>query len=138
METGFAFAKLDPGAQERFVSLRRDLGVTTFGINQIRLARGQRGRIHRHLQQEEVYLVIAGTLTLWIEGEEHTLHAGEIARVAPEVRRQLANRHDADLILLALGGANEHIGRDGEAFASWEDTTGAPPQEIPLPEDEPV
>ena len=105
METGFAFAKLDPGAQERFVSLRRDLGVTTFGINQIRLARGQRGRIHRHLQQEEVYLVIAGTLTLWIEGEEHTLHAGEIARVAPEVRRQLANRHDADLILLALGGA---------------------------------
>ena len=138
METGFAFAKLDPGAQERFVSLRRELGVTTFGINQILLRPGQRGRIHRHLSQEEVYLVISGTLTLWIEGDEHSLHAGEIARVAPAVRRQLANRHDADVILLALGGANEHVGRDGEAFTSWDDTTGAPPQEVPLPEDEPV
>ena len=138
METGFAFAKLDPGAPERFVSLRRELGVTSFGINQIRLAPGQRGRIHRHRRQEEVYLVIAGTLTLWIEGHEHALQAGEIARVAPEVRRQLANRHDADLILLALGGAGEHVGRDGEAYESWEQTTGAPPQEVPLPADEPV
>jgi mannose-6-phosphate isomerase-like protein (cupin superfamily) len=138
METGFAFAKLDPGAQERFVSLRRELGVTTFGINQILLRPGQRGRIHRHLSQEEVYFVISGTLTLWIEGERHELGPGEIARVAPEVRRQIANPHPGEVLLLALGGANEHVGRDGEAFTGWDDTTGAPPREIPLPEDEPV
>ena len=138
METGFAFAKLDPAAEERFVSLRRALGVTTFGINQIRLGPGQRGRIHRHLQQEEVYLVLSGTLTLWIEGERHELGAGEIARVGPEVRRQIANPHPEAVVLIALGGANEHIGRDGQAFASWDDTTGASPAEIPLPEDEPV
>ena len=138
MDTGFAFAKLDPAAEERFISLRRALGVTTMGINQIRLAPGQRGRIHRHLQQEEVYFVISGTLTLWIEGERHELGPGEIARVAPEVRRQIANPHDEAVLLLALGGANEHIGRDGEAFTSWDDATGAPPQEVPLPEDEPV
>ena len=138
METGFAFATLDPDSEERFVSLRRALGVTTMGINQIRLAPGQRSRIHRHTQQEEVYLVISGTLTLWIEGERHELGAGEIARVAPEVRRQIANPHDEPVVLIALGGANEHIGRDGEAFTSWDDTTGAPPQEVPLPEDEPV
>jgi uncharacterized cupin superfamily protein len=138
MDTGFAFAKLDPAAEERFISLRRALGVTTMGINQIRLAPGQRGRIHRHLQQEEVYLVVSGTLTLWIEGERHELGPGEIARVAPEVRRQIANPHDEAVLLLALGGANEHIGRDGEAFTSWDDATGAPPQEVPLPEDEPV
>jgi mannose-6-phosphate isomerase-like protein (cupin superfamily) len=138
METGFTRASLDPDAQERFVSLRRELGVTTFGINQILLRPGQRGRIHRHLKQEEVYLVIAGTLTLWIEGERHEIGAGEIARVAPEVRRQIANPSREDVLLIALGGATEHIGRDGEAFTSWDDTTGAPPQEIPLPEDEPV
>jgi mannose-6-phosphate isomerase-like protein (cupin superfamily) len=138
METGFAFAKLDPDSGERFVSLRRELGVTTFGINQILLRPGQRGRIHRHLKQEEVYLVIAGTLTLWIEGERHEIGAGEIARVAPEVRRQIANPSREDVLLIALGGATEHIGRDGEAFTSWDDTTGAPPQEIPLPDDEPV
>ena len=138
METGFAFAKLDPAAEERFVSLRRALGVTTFGINQIRLGPGQRGRIHRHLQQEEVYLVLSGTLTLWIEGERHELGAGEIARVGPEVRRQIANPHREEVVLIALGGAGEHIGRDGEAFTSWDDTTGASPREVPLPEDEPV
>jgi uncharacterized cupin superfamily protein len=138
METGFAFAKLDPENEERFVSLRRELGVTTFGINQIRLAPGQRGRIHRHLAQEEVYFVISGTLTLWIEGERHELGPGEIARVAPAVRRQIANPHGEDVLLLALGGATEHVGRDGEAFTSWDDTTGAPPREVPLPEDERV
>jgi mannose-6-phosphate isomerase-like protein (cupin superfamily) len=138
METGFAFAKLDPASEERFVSLRRALGVSTFGINQILLGPGQRGRIHRHRSQEEVYIVVSGTLTLWIEGERHELGAGEVARVAPEVRRQLANPHPEPVLLIALGAANEHVGRDGEAFTSWDDTTGAPPQEIPLPDDEPV
>jgi uncharacterized cupin superfamily protein len=138
METGFAFAKLDPDSEERFVSLRRALGVSTFGINQIRLGPGQRGRIHRHTQQEEVYLVLSGTLTLWIEGERHELGPGEIARVAPEVRRQIANPHRDEVLLIALGGANEHVGRDGHAYTSWDDTTGASPQDIPLPEDERV
>jgi uncharacterized cupin superfamily protein len=138
METGFAFAKLDPDSEERFVSLRRALGVSTFGINQIRLGPGQRGRIHRHTQQEEVYLVLSGTLTLWIEGERHELGPGEIARVAPEVRRQIANPHRDEVLLIALGGANEHVGRDGHAYTSWDDATGASPQDIPLPEDERV
>jgi len=136
MNTGVSYAALDPDTEERFLSLRRALGVTSFGINQILLRPGQRGRIHRHQHQEEVYLVLAGTLTLWIEGEPRELAQGEAARVAPEVRRQLTNRGDEDVLLLALGGAGEHIGRDGEAFESWEQERGAPPQQVPLPADE--
>ena len=64
------------------------------------------------------------------------LGQGELARVGPEVRRQLANRGEEDVLLLALGGHGEHVGRDGEAFESWEQQTGAPPQEVPLPADE--
>ena len=135
MESGVAFTRLRPELEERFVSLRRELGVTTFGINQLVLAPRQRGRIHRHSQQEEVYLVLEGTLTLAIEGEEHTLGAGELARIAPTVRRQLLNRGPERVVLLALGGAREHVGRDGEAFTAWDDQTGKAPQEIPLPED---
>ncbi len=138
MESGVGYAELDPDAQERFVPLRRLLGVTSFGINQVLLRPGERGRIHRHATQEEVYLVLAGTLTLLIEGEEHTLGQGELARVAPDVRRQLVNAHQEDLLLVALGGATEHVGRDGEAFTSWEQTEGAPPQEVPLPADLPL
>jgi quercetin dioxygenase-like cupin family protein len=138
METGFAFASLDPDADRRFRSLRRELGISTFGLNQMKLRPGQRGRIHRHARQEEVYLVLSGTLTLWIEGEPHELGEGDLARVAPDVRRQVHNRTTEDVLMLALGGANEHVGRDGEAFTSWLDPDGAPPQEVPLPEDEPV
>ncbi|MDA0172834.1 cupin domain-containing protein [Solirubrobacter taibaiensis] len=135
METGVSYAKLDPDSDERFLSLRRALGVTTFGVNQIILRPGQRGRIHKHLHQEEVYLVLAGTLTLGVEGEERELTQGEIVRVAPEVRRQLVNASQEDCLLLALGGAIEHVGRDGEAYESWDAEAGAPPQQVPLPGD---
>jgi quercetin dioxygenase-like cupin family protein len=135
METGVAFAALDPDTEERFLPLRRLLGVTSFGLNQILLRPGQRGRIHRHTAQEEVYVVLSGTLTLGIEGEERELSQGELARVAPDVRRQLVNKGDEDVLLLALGGAHEHVGRDGEAFESWDAASGAPPQEVPLPSD---
>ena len=51
------------------------------------------------------------------------------------MRRQLLNRGPDRLVVLALGGAGEHAGRDGEAFAAWEDEHGMPPQQLPLPED---
>jgi hypothetical protein len=87
--------------------------VTSFGLNQITLQPGERGRIS-------------------------VIERGELVRVAPELRRQLVNRGPDPLVLLAVGGAGEHAGRDGEAFASWDDEAGAPPQEVPLPEDLPA
>jgi len=137
METGTSRTRLDPDGEERFVSLRRALGVTSFGINQLVLEPRQRGRIHRHERQEEVYLVLEGTLTLVVEGEEETVEPGELVRVAPQVRRQLVNRGPERLVMVALGGDGEHVGRDGEAFADWGEVRGAPPQEVPLPEDLP-
>ena len=83
MEPGTAIARLDLDPDDRFVRLRRDLGVSSFGINQIVLRPGERGRIHRHVRQEEVYLVLAGRLTLLVEGEETELEDGELVRVAP-------------------------------------------------------
>src|SRR5215203_6722035 len=89
MENGVSTTALDPNTDERFVPLRRNLGVTSFGINQILLRPGQRGRIHRHRDQEEVYLVLAGTLTLIVEGDARGFGQGELVRVAPSVRRQM-------------------------------------------------
>ena len=137
MDDGVSFAQLDLSSPDRFVGLRRELGVSTFGLNLILLRPGQRGRIHRHARQEEVYLVLEGTLTLVVEGDEQTLERGELIRVAPAVRRQLVNRGPQDLVLLAIGADGEHQGRDGEAFTDWTQERGAPPQETPLPEDLP-
>ena len=138
MEEGTATARLQEDAENRFVRLRAELGVTSFGLNQIVLHPGQRGRIHAHERQEEVYLVLEGTLSLLIEGDESTHERGELIRVAPGVRRQLVNRGPANLHLLAIGGAGEHEGRDGKAWASWDATESASPQEMPLPDDLPA
>ncbi|MBV9004488.1 MAG: cupin domain-containing protein [Solirubrobacterales bacterium] len=135
MQDGTTRARLDPDTGDRFLPLRRRLEVTSFGLNQIVLAPGQRGRIHRHQRQEEVYLVLEGRLTLAIEGQETELEQGELIRVAPRLRRQLVNRGPGRLVLIALGGAGEHEGRDGEAFASWEGDVPLSPQELPLPSD---
>ena len=86
MQEGIAQTSLQPDADEQFVSLRRPLGVTTFGINQITLAPGQRLRIHRHARQEEVYLVLEGRLTIAFDDERTELGPGELLRVAPSVR----------------------------------------------------
>jgi uncharacterized cupin superfamily protein len=136
MESGASFATLDLEAGERFVALRRQLGVESFGLNLMLLEPGQRGRVHRHKRQEEVYIVLEGTLTLELDGGEvHTLQAHDAARVGPETRRRLSNRGDARVALIALGGAEPHVGRDGLAYADWDDTEGKPPQEVPLPPD---
>jgi mannose-6-phosphate isomerase-like protein (cupin superfamily) len=135
MEDGTTSTRLDPDTGERFLPLRRQLGVSSFGMNQIVLQPGQRGRIHRHMRQEEVYVVLEGTLTLLIEGERTELSVGELIRVAPQVRRQLVNRGPGRLLLLALGGANEHQGRDGEAFRDWSEEQPVSPQELPMPPD---
>lgn len=139
MESGVSVTSIDPDGEDRFQRLRQELGVTSFGLNLIRLRPGQRGRIHRHLRQEEAYLVLEGTLTLLIEDEPRELRRGDLARVGADVRRQLVNRGRETLLLLAIGGANEHEGRDGRAYESWDDQgEGRPPQEVPQPADLPL
>ena len=138
MEDGTARTRLQDDPEDRFVRLRAELGVTSLGLNQIVLRPGQRGRIHAHERQEEVYLVLDGTLTLFVEGEEATLERGELIRVAPGVRRQLVNRGPAALHLLAIGADGEHQGRDGLAWTAWDAADSAPPQETPLPDDLPA
>src|SRR5271167_2949549 len=120
-EPDATFARLDRDSGERFHSLRRELGVSAFGFNLMILQPGQRGRIHAHARQEEVYLVLEGELTLLIEGVEHVLGPDELVRVAAPVRRQLVNAGSRRVVMVALGGSCEHVGRDGQAWVSWED-----------------
>ena len=138
MEPGTSFTRLKHDLDDRFQSLRRELGVSTFGLNLMLLKPGQRGRVHKHQRQEEGYLVLEGKLELIVEGEPHTLEAGDLARVGPDVRRQLVNGTGERLAVLAIGGAHDHEPRDGVAFASWEEAEGRPPQAVDLPDDVPV
>jgi mannose-6-phosphate isomerase-like protein (cupin superfamily) len=81
--------------------------------------------------------VLEGILSLLLDGEETPVEPGELVRVGPDVRRQLVNRGPERVLLIALGGAGEHDGRDGVAFTGWDATDGVPPQDMPMPEDLP-
>ena len=131
MQDGVTETRIELDGEERFQLLRRELGVSAFGINLLRFQPGQRSRIHRHERQEEVYVVLEGTLTLAVEGTERELPRGAAVRVAPAVRRRLTNMGPGPLVVLALGGAAQHEGRDGLA---WEDWEGAR-RRIPMPPD---
>jgi uncharacterized cupin superfamily protein len=138
-EPDVSFATLNPDTDERFQRMRQELGVTSFGLNLMVLQPGQRSRVHMHERQEEVYIVQEGELTLVLEGEEHVLGPGRLARVGHAVRRQLVNRGSGRLVMVAIGGHGEHQGRDGRAWESWDEGgEGRPPQEVPLPEDLPA
>jgi len=136
-EPGLSFTSIDPDAGY-FHLLRRELGVTSFGINQLILQPHQRLRVHRHERQEEVYLVLEGELTLIVEGKPHVLAVGDLARVGPELKRQLTNPGATKTIVLALGGDGDHQSRDGIAWSGWDDEgEGRPPKDVPLPDDLP-
>jgi mannose-6-phosphate isomerase-like protein (cupin superfamily) len=132
---GVTRARIDFANDERFQLLRRELGASSFGLNVLTLQPRQQGRIHRHRDQEEVYIVLRGELTLGFDGEEVRVAEGEVVRVAPAVRRRVMNRGDVPVVVLAIGGTGEHSGRDGEAFTAWDDDDPKTPQEVPLPDD---
>lgn len=134
MESGTSVTHLNPDGGERFQPLRRELGVTTLGMNLITLQPGERGRIHEHERQEEVLVVLEGTLDVLTPDGTTELAAMDAIRIAPEVRRQLVNRGPGRVVMLALGAANAHDGRDGRAFADFDDVEPKAPQDVPNPE----
>lgn len=137
-EPDVAYAKLDSTAEIR-QPIGRELGLTAFGMGLMILRPRQRLRVHTHDHQEEAFLVLAGELTLSIEGVEHLLGPRELARVGPGVRRQLINRGNEQLEVLAIGAAGSHESRDGRAWTSWDEPgDGRPPQDVALPDDLPA
>lgn len=121
---------------EIFEPIRRHLGATSLGVNRLELQPRQRMRVHLHERQEELYFVLSGTLTLIVEEVEHEIPGGTLARVGPSVRRQVANRGEEPVVVLAFGAAGEHESRDALAWGSWDEGgPGRSPRDVPLPPD---
>jgi uncharacterized cupin superfamily protein len=83
---------------------RKSLGLQSFGLNVVEIPPGDDIPEHDETErdQEEVFVVIAGTPTMVIDGEEHATEAGTFVRVEPELRRTLVNRGaDTARVLIA-------------------------------------
>lgn len=55
---------------------------------------------HRHKTQEELYLVVEGTLTFKVGDDVFEAPAGTAVRVAPSTLRSVHNDSDADVLLV--------------------------------------
>ena len=88
----------------QFRKVRAALGVSAFGINEIRLPAGAQGREHDEadLDEEEVYVGLAGSGTFTVDGEPVAFGAGQYLRVDPGATRLVEAGPDG-LRFLAIG-----------------------------------
>ena len=112
---GWAVGTIDGiGEGYGFRKIRRELGVTAFGVNAVVLPPGYATGRHYHEQQEELYLVHRGTVEIEFgDGSTHTLPAGGAARVDPPTVRRIRNVGDEDAVYLIVGARDGYVGRDG-------------------------
>ncbi|MGH2992941.1 MAG: hypothetical protein ACRDL1_05325, partial [Solirubrobacterales bacterium] len=80
---GYAVGNIDAiGEGYGFRKIRRELGVTAFGVNAIVMPAGYESGSHFHDEQEELYFVHRGLIEFEFgDGSTHVLGEGGVARV---------------------------------------------------------
>ena len=96
----------EPSEPARHVAELSDLAAFAHTrANLWRYEPGATGRRHRHPQQEETFVVLAGALTMYLgePAERHDVPVGGLVHVPPGTPLQTANHGDADLLVYAYG-----------------------------------
>lgn len=124
---GYTVSSLDAmGQGYGFRKVRRELGVTAFGINAVVLPPGYATGVHYHDEQEETYFVHRGQVEFRFgDGSTHVVGAGGVARVDAATHRGMRNVGADDAIVVVAGGKDGYVGRDGQAVG--DDPRGGPP-----------
>ncbi|HYI20641.1 MAG TPA: cupin domain-containing protein [Solirubrobacteraceae bacterium] len=112
---GWAAGNLDDmGEGPGFRKVRKELGVSAFGVNAIVIPPGYASGRHLHERQEELYFVHRGTVEFTVGEDTVALRPGGFLRVDPAAVRSVRNPSDADeAVYVAVGGADGYVGRDG-------------------------
>jgi len=102
------FATLVRGRSKR--RLGDVFGLTTFGVNQVRMAPHSTSSVrHYHSREDEFVYVLSGTVTLLCNERETVLTPGMCAgfKAGSGVAHQLQNRGDVEAVLLEVGSRIE-------------------------------
>jgi mannose-6-phosphate isomerase-like protein (cupin superfamily) len=124
---GYAVSSLEQmGDGPGFRKVRRELGITAFGINALVLPPGYNTGVHYHDEQEETYFVHQGEVEFRFgDDTTHLVGPGGLARVDAATHRGMRNVGDGDAIVVVAGGKDGYVGRDGQAVG--ESPRGGPP-----------
>ena len=96
----------EPGEPARHVAELSELAEFAHTrANLWRYEPGARGRRHRHPQQEETFVPLAGTLTMYLgePPERHDVPVGGLIHVEPGTALQTVNHGDTDLLVYVYG-----------------------------------
>jgi quercetin dioxygenase-like cupin family protein len=100
----------EPGEPARHVAELSDLaGLAHSRANVWRYEPGAKGRRHRHSFQEETFVVLSGTLTMYLgePPERFDVPRGGVVHVEPGTPLQTVNHGDEDLLVYAHGAPPE-------------------------------
>jgi uncharacterized cupin superfamily protein len=116
---GYTYLERDDPSIESFrgafFKIRRALGITAFGINEVRLAAGSTGVEHDESAtgHEEVYLVLDGDGTFVIDGDRVPVAPGGYLRVDAAATRQVhAGENGIRFVVVAGKPRDEYDGRE--------------------------
>jgi quercetin dioxygenase-like cupin family protein len=96
----------EPGEPARHVAELSDVaGFAHTRANVWRYEPCAQGRRHRHTVQEETFVVLAGTLSMYVgePPERRDVPAGGLIHILPATPRQAVNHGDEDLVVYAYG-----------------------------------
>jgi quercetin dioxygenase-like cupin family protein len=96
----------EPGEPARHVAELSDVaGFAHTRANVWRYEPGACGRRHRHSVQEETFVVLEGTLSMYVDEppERREVPAGSLIHVPPATPRQAANHGEDDLVVYVYG-----------------------------------
>jgi mannose-6-phosphate isomerase-like protein (cupin superfamily) len=110
---GHSFGSINEMGDGVFRKVRRELGVTAFGVNALVLAPGVVSRPHFHEKQDELYFVHRGRARFEVAGDEFELGPGGVVHVESTTPRRITSIGDEDLVMLVVGAKDGYVGRDG-------------------------
>ena len=96
----------EPGEPARHVAeLSEEAGFAHTRANVWRYEPGAKGKRHRHPLQEETFVVLAGTLTMYLgePPERHDVKLGDLIHVEPGTALQTVNHGEDDLLVYVYG-----------------------------------
>jgi mannose-6-phosphate isomerase-like protein (cupin superfamily) len=100
---------------------RKLLGSRDLGVSHWRYAPNMRAPMgHRHREQEEAYVVVAGSGRVRLDDEIREIARWDVIRVAPEVLRAFESGPDG-LELIAVGGPKPEGGDGVPTDEPWPD-----------------
>jgi mannose-6-phosphate isomerase-like protein (cupin superfamily) len=106
-----------PGMEGRFG--RKHLDSRDLGISHWRYAPNTRAPMgHSHREQEEAYVVVAGSGRVRLDDEVRDLRQWDAIRIAPEVVRAFESGPDG-LDLIAVGGPKPEGGDGVQSDSPW-------------------